>query len=47
MAVTIIFVVVQLSLMIFNRPLFCKIAMFGGIGQVPAMCLANAIKDIK
>jgi hypothetical protein len=35
MAVAIFFVVVQLGLMLFNRPLFCRIALLGGIGQSP------------
>jgi len=44
--VAIILTLGQIGLMAFNRPLFCKIAMLGGVGQVPALCLADAVKQI-
>jgi len=33
-------------MLIFNRPLYCKIAMFGQLNSVPAFCLKDAVKDI-
>lgn len=36
----------QIVLLFTNRPLFCKIAMLGGIHAVPAICLEDAIKDV-
>lgn len=45
--IIILLVLVEFGLLIFNRPLFCKFAMLGQINSVPAICLQDALKDLK
>lgn len=39
-------VVISIYLMIFNRPLYCQIALFGPINNVPVFCLQEAVKNL-
>ena len=41
-----VFIVGGIFLLIFDRPLYCKIAMLGQINSVPAFCLKDVVKSL-
>ncbi len=45
--IVIILIMSQIILMFTNRKLFCKIAMFGGVGNVPAICLKDTLMELR
>lgn len=50
MTISIFFILIGIGTVIFmfiNPKLYCKIAMWGSINSVPAMCIKEAINELK